>query len=134
MRILVDIGNSRVKAAVDDGDALEPLGTFGWRDAFLHELLSEHWLAPLNGRVPEGVHVSNVAGDRLLPNLAAWCCERFGVRPIGMRSTARFGALVNGYAEPGSFGVDRWAAMIGARATTRARCAWWIRGPPPRWT
>ena len=116
MRILVDIGNSRLKSAIDAGDGLEPLEPFPWHDAFLHELLSEHWLAPLNGRVPEAVHVSNVAGDRLLPNLAAWCCEHFGVRPVEMRSTGRFGALVNGYAEPETFGVDRWAAMIGARA------------------
>ena len=116
MRILVDIGNSRVKAAIDDGASLEPLGTFAWRDGFVHELLSEHWLGPLDGRVPDSVHASNVAGDRLLPNLSAWCCEHFATRPVAMRSGARFGTLVNGYAEPETFGVDRWAAMIGARA------------------
>ena len=116
MRVLVDIGNSRMKSALDGGDGLEPLVAFPWQGAFLNELLAEHWLGPLDGRVPTSVHVSNVAGDRLLPNLAAWCCEHFGVRPVPMRSTARFGALVNGYAEPGTFGVDRWAALIGARA------------------
>ena len=116
MRLLVDIGNSRVKAAIDDGTRLEPLGTFAWQDAPVHELLAEHWLGPLDGRVPDAVHAANVAGDRLLPSLAAWCCERFATRPVAMRSAARLGALVNGYAEPGTLGVDRWAAMIGARA------------------
>lgn len=116
MRVLVDIGNSRLKSALDDGRRLEPLEPFAWRDAPLDERLAEHWLGPLDGRVPTGVHVSNVAGDRLLPALDAWCAERLGVRPVAMRSTARFGALVNGYAEPETFGVDRWAALIGARA------------------
>ena len=116
MRLLVDIGNSRMKSAVDHGGQLEPLTPFAWKGAFLHDTLSEHWLAALDGRHPDSVHVSNVAGDRLLPNLTAWCCEHFGIRPVAMRSTAHFGTLINGYAEPDTFGVDRWAAMIGARA------------------
>ena len=32
-----------------------------------------------------------------------------------MRTGARFKGLVNGYEEPARLGVDRWAAMIGAR-------------------
>lgn len=115
MRLLVDIGNSRMKSAIDDGGELQPLETFAWKDVFLHERLSAHWLSALGGRTPRSVHVSNVAGDRLLPNLSAWCCDHFGIRPVELRSEARFGELINGYAEPHTFGVDRWAAMIGAR-------------------
>jgi len=117
MRLLVDIGNSRMKSAIDHGGQLEPLAPIAWKDVFLHQPLSEHWLSALDGRTPDSVHVSNVAGDRLLPNLSAWCCEHFGIRPIAMRSTTHFGTLVNGYTEPETLGVDRWAAMIGARAT-----------------
>jgi len=117
MRLLVDIGNSRVKSAIDHDGQLEPLEPFAWKDVFLHEPLAAHWLSVLDGRSPDSVHVSNVTGDRLLPNLSAWCCEHFGIRPIAMRSTESFGTLVNGYTEPETFGVDRWAAMIGARAT-----------------
>ena len=116
LRLLVDIGNSRMKSAIEEGGVLTPLATFAWHDTFLHELLSTHWLAILAGRVPDSVHVSNVAGDRLLPNLDAWCCEHFQVSPIDLYSSRRFGTLINGYDEPESLGVDRWAAMIGARA------------------
>jgi type III pantothenate kinase len=114
--MLVDIGNSRCKSAVEDKDGLHPLETFAWHDIFLHEILDRVWLKVLGNRRPDSVHVSNVAGDRLLPNLSAWCCDKFGTQPIAIKSTAEFDGLKNSYKEPGTFGVDRWAAMIGARA------------------
>lgn len=116
MRILVDIGNSRCKSAIEDDDGLHPLETFAWHDVFLHEVLEELWMKPFNGRLPVSVHVSNVAGDRLLPNLSAWCCARFGLHPIAIHSTKSFQGLRSGYKEPTTIGIDRWAAMIGARA------------------
>lgn len=123
MRILVDIGNSRCKSAIEDEDGLHPLETFAWHDIFLNEVLKDVWLEPLAGRLPVSVIVSNVAGDRLLPNLSAWCCLHLGVKPIPVRSTYEFKGLINGYSDPTSFGVDRWAAMIGARSEyTGALC------------
>ena len=116
MKILVDIGNSRCKAAIEDDDGLLALDTFAWKDVFLHEVLDEHWLKTLGTRLPSSVIVSNVAGDRLLPNLSAWCCVRLGVEPVPVVSTAEFKGLKNAYKDPSTFGIDRWAAMIGARA------------------
>jgi len=114
-RILVDIGNSRCKSALENNGEFTPLETFAWRDVFLNEVLSKVWLEPLNGAVPDSIHVSNVAGDRMLPNLDAWCCATWGQKPIAMSSTAEFQGLKNGYTAPTTLGVDRWAAMIGAR-------------------
>lgn len=122
MRVLVDIGNSRVKSAFDDGGELVPLATFAWRDAALADQLDEHWRRPLerlDAAGPHSIHVSNVAGDALLPALSDWCEASWDVRPVAMRSTAGFDGLVNGYREPGTLGVDRWAAMIGARQHAR---------------
>ncbi|MFK7893814.1 MAG: type III pantothenate kinase [Granulosicoccus sp.] len=116
MRIVVDIGNSRFKSAIDDGAGLHSLNAFAWKDIFLHEVLKEVWLEALDGRIPESVIVSNVAGERLLPNLSAWCLTHFHIEPVAVRSAARFQGLINGYADPYSFGVDRWAAMVGARS------------------
>ncbi len=116
MRILVDIGNSRCKSAIEDENGIQPLETFAWRDVFLHEMLENIWLKPLAGRTPTSVHVSNVAGSGLLPNLNAFCCANFGFQPVAIASQAEFNGLKNGYPDPSSFGVDRWAAMIGARA------------------
>ena len=116
MRILVDIGNSRCKSAIEDSDGIHELETFAWKDIFLHEVLAKVWLEPLAGKVPSSVHVSNVAGERLLPNLNAWCCTHLGQQPVAVASVAEFNGLTNGYQEPETFGVDRWAAMIGARS------------------
>lgn len=115
MKLLVDIGNSRVKSALVDDGHLHALESFAWHDVFLHEVLQRHWVSALNGLRPASVHVSNVAGDRLLPNLNAWCCQNWGLCPIPMRSESCFGDLSNGYLDPDTLGVDRWAAMIGAR-------------------
>jgi len=114
MKILVDIGNSRCKAAIQDEQGLHALEPFAWHDVFLHEVLESVWLKPLDGRVPDSLHVSNVAGDRLLPNLNAWCCKTWGLQPIVATSSTSFGHLRNGYKDPAAFGVDRWMAMIGA--------------------
>lgn len=116
MRILVDIGNSRCKSAIEDEDGLHPLATFAWKDVFLHEVLDKVWLQVLGNRLPNSVHVSNVAGERLLPNMSAWCCDKFGMKPVAIQSSAEFEGLKNAYKEPETFGVDRWAAMIGARS------------------
>ncbi|MFT6308576.1 MAG: type III pantothenate kinase [Patiriisocius sp.] len=116
MRILVDIGNSRFKSAIEDSDGIHELETFAWKDSFLHEALEKVWLKPLKGQIPHSVHVSNVAGQRLLPNLSAWCCSHFDQQPVAVTSEAQFNGLKNSYQEPATFGVDRWAAMIGARS------------------
>lgn len=116
MRVVVDIGNSRFKSAIDDETGLQPLRAFAWKDTFLHDALKEVWLEALDGRIPESVIVSNVAGERLLPNLSAWCLTHFHIAPISVKSSASFQGLINGYADPGAFGVDRWAAMVGARS------------------
>ena len=116
MRLLVDIGNSRMKSAIEDADGLHPLETFAWRERFLDDVLARVWLEPLGNRYPEDIHVSNVAGDRLLPNLDAWCCRHWRMKPVAVRSERAFDGLVNGYAEPATFGIDRWSALIGARA------------------
>jgi len=113
MKILVDIGNSRCKSAIENCggvDGIQELEAFAWNDIFLHEVLEEIWLKPLNGRIPSS------AGEGLLPNLSAWCCSQFGQQPVTVASEAEFDGLKNGYQEPSTFGVDRWAAMIGARS------------------
>jgi len=116
MRILVDIGNSRCKSCIEENGELTALETFAWHDVFVHDVLNKIWLEPLAGRKPDSIHVSNVAGDRLLPNIAAWCCSQWNTTPVAVSSQPEFEGLRNAYLEPGTLGVDRWAAMAGARS------------------
>ncbi len=115
MRILVDIGNSRCKSCIEEDGELQALEAFAWHDVFIHDVLNKAWLEPLAGRVPDSIHVSNVAGDRLLPNIAAWCCSQWSRTPVAIASEAEFNGLKNAYLEPETLGVDRWTAMAGAR-------------------
>jgi len=115
MRLLVDIGNSRMKSAIEDASGIHPLETFAWRDSFLDDVLGRVWLEALGNHHPDSIHVSNVAGDGLLPNLDAWSCRQWQMKPVSVRAQPAFAGLVNGYDDPATFGVDRWAALIGAR-------------------
>lgn len=112
MNIYIDIGNSRFKSARFEDGQLEPLETIPWRDEDVAERLDKVW----KGLSPEKIVVCNVAGDRVMPQLHAWCEQRLGIVPHEVQSEARFGELRNGYLEPAKLGTDRWAAMIGAAA------------------
>ena len=113
MKLLVDIGNSRVKWAfgtagrlVGHGDALLD-GAAG-----LRPLLDSHW-------GPDDIRIANVAGTAAGAWIAARLEERFGVAPVFARSAATGAGVRNGYIEPGQLGVDRWLAICAAFASYR---------------
>jgi type III pantothenate kinase len=105
--LLVDLGNTRLKWRVQVGEQVVDAGT-GWE------------ALPALAVEAETVLVASVAAperDRALREVlgargsAAWFAQ----------SRARCDDLVNSYAEPGRMGVDRWLAMLGARALTSQR-------------
>lgn len=65
---------------------------------------------------PDAIWVSSVASTELNSDLADACASHWGLTPWFASSEARTGDLVNSYAEPKRLGVDRWLAMLGARA------------------
>jgi type III pantothenate kinase len=113
--LLLDVGNTRLKWL--------RLGEHGARrgailhrdrpwDALLDELLEEL-------EVPAAVGLANVAGQAVEQALAQWVGSRW---PDALWYVARVQAqacgIVNAYREPARLGIDRWLAMIGARAVT----------------
>ncbi len=111
-RLLIDLGNSRLKWAVAEGDRLvtapESLALQGTP---LTERLAQRWrhLPP-----PDQIAVSSVAGPEADNALARCCAERWGITPRFLRSTARARGVVNAYPDPARLGIDRWAALIAA--------------------
>jgi len=69
----------------------------------------------------DAIWVSSVASPEAEHALAALLEERWGVRPWFARTAACSGDLVNSYQDPSRMGVDRWLAMLGARARTSQR-------------
>ncbi|MDJ0712333.1 MAG: type III pantothenate kinase [Woeseiaceae bacterium] len=117
--LLMDVGNSRIKWGVLDGGEVRRTGHIA------RERIRDNGLQVLTTRIPrhvEAVLVSNVAGTsfgtRLSGVVGAHCdcdvkfarCERSGW------------GVTCGYTQPRRMGVDRWVAMVGARAEFESPC------------
>ncbi|MCB1842710.1 MAG: type III pantothenate kinase [Halioglobus sp.] len=70
---------------------------------------------------PQTVWIASVASPSAEAELAAAVTELWSLTPWFARSAARSRDLVNSYREPARMGVDRWLAMLGARARTQTR-------------
>lgn len=112
MKLLLDIGNSSIKWAQADGMTLLSGGCVMHRGVDFEALARATW-QPIDR--PERVVVSNVAGTAIAASLAAWTERQWQQKPYFVCATGKAHGLINAYARPETLGVDRWAAMIGAR-------------------
>lgn len=111
MRLLVDIGNTRIKWALDDGTGLRVTGSIVHRNLPPAEAVA--FVAGIEGPV-DAIGVVNVAGDSVAEALSAACRDHFGLEPQLLVTGERCGDVVNGYVSPDQLGTDRWAAIVGA--------------------
>lgn len=109
MKLLLDIGNSRLKWASLDpelqaGDAIAHTGR-----SFAEVLDSiETKLAPTE------IRAACVAAPETRHAVSSWAQARFGISVLWARSQASAAGVRNGYINPGQLGVDRWLAVIAA--------------------
>jgi type III pantothenate kinase len=118
MKLLLDLGNSRVKWAWWSAEGLVGKGCARHRNHDLVVMLGD---ALLGAPTPDEVRVANVAGPAAGARLAELIVERFGITAVFARSCDAAHGLRNGYIDPGQLGVDRWLAM----------CAAWRKFPGP---
>ena len=115
MIVCLDSGNTRIKWGVHDGHAWREQGAAGHADGPALAALAQRWPAPAQ------VLLANVAGaaagGRIRQHLAAWAA-----RLVEVHSAAQGAGVTNLYRVPERLGVDRWCALIGARALTRSPC------------
>jgi len=109
MHLLIDAGNSNLKWAWMSGGEMGPSFRASHRTQSLEEIAESHWL---NGKTPEAILVSNVAGDGLAARLSAWCSEHWNRAPRFLSSPMMDLGLRNGYDQPERLGIDRWLAML----------------------
>jgi type III pantothenate kinase len=105
-RLLVDIGNSRVKWRVET-DAGMRSGAAAHGDAEMA------WQAI---KAIEEVVATNVAGEVQRAGLEDTAARLWACPVRWITATRNAGGVVNAYAEPARLGADRWAALIAARA------------------
>lgn len=121
MTLLVDLGNTRLKAAVLGPQGFRLLGEARHRDEGFAAALG----TVLGGLAPDGAGgalCANVAGPAAGQALAAELRSR-GCRSVDfLRASAQAHGVRCAYAAPERLGADRWAALLGARGLTDGAC------------
>lgn len=111
MRLLVDLGNTRLKWAVSNPGW--DIGAATLRDGDVAALLDEAWSEL---PVPVAVVAASVASQTANDALDRWVHDHWRVGVHRVRSQAAQLGVINRYADPTALGADRWAALLGARA------------------
>jgi type III pantothenate kinase len=118
--LLIDIGNSRVKAGVLEGGRIHLQKPCEWRNAEA----GGPWQALLGGLIrPTRLLVSNVAGNAIADTLTAWAQERWQLVPEFVTVQREFAGMTTRYDRPAQLGIDRWlAALAGFHLAQGAVC------------
>jgi type III pantothenate kinase len=115
--LAIDAGNSRIKWGLSDGGQWRGLGSVA-TDEVERLAGDDAWRRT---SPPERIAVANVAGPVVSDRLAA-LVARWPVTPDFLRASAAACGVTNAYADPGQLGVDRFAALVAARARHRGDC------------
>ena len=117
--LLLDVGNTRLKWGILEDDRIHRTGHIAMRK------IREEGLGVLTSRLPrsvEAVHVSNVAGATFATRLSGVIGMHCGCDVHFAKSEREACGVRSGYRHPRRLGVDRWVAMIGARAELASAC------------
>ena len=115
MKLLVDIGNTRVKWTVIEEKPINSQG-FNRSKTGIKASLNNHWKTLKN---ISSIHVANVAGDKIAEQLTAWTEKQWQLTPIFIQSEKKRFGVTNAYEHAERLGVDRWCALIAARQHAR---------------
>jgi len=119
MKLVMDVGNSRIKWAFVAGGGLEHSGVVE-RELPLETALDG---ALAGAPAPGEALVCSVAGDDFNVRLEHWMVGHWGCRPGWFHAVPESLGISNGYADAAQLGADRWAAVLGARGRHRAPLA-----------
>jgi type III pantothenate kinase len=120
MKLLVDIGNSRVKWATLDSDGLSASQSFPRGKTGIKAALNKAWKSLSD---IEAVYVANVGGDKLGQQLSEWSEKHWQITPKAIQSEQKRFGVSNAYDEAEKLGIDRWLSLIAARQHARqAQC------------
>ncbi len=115
MILAVDAGNSRVKWALHDGRGFVRDGWVMHADI---DALDAQWSSL---PAPSAIVIANVAGEGIGQRLRKFS-ERWKTAPRWAFSARSQAGVSNRYDEPSQLGIDRWAALIGARRFSSDPC------------
>ena len=115
--LLFDVGNTRLKWGVLENDRIVRSGNSD------HDKLKQRGFPALTTRLPtivDHVLVSNVAGAAFGTRLAGVIGMHCDTDVHFARVETEVCGVKNAYSQPRKLGVDRWIALLGARAETKS--------------
>ncbi|HKB84245.1 MAG TPA: type III pantothenate kinase [Burkholderiales bacterium] len=115
MILAVDAGNSRVKWGLHDGRGFALDGSVTHADI---DALDAHWSSL---PAPSAIVIASVAGEVIGQKLRKFT-GRWKTAPRWASSTRSQAGVLNRYDDPSQLGIDRWAALIGARKFSSDPC------------
>ncbi len=114
MNLLIDIGNTRIKWALQNDDEWIS-GTPLVRGSKPFKDIARPAWKELD--TPDRVIVSNVAGPEFEKSVRTWVKRRWKILPEFLHSQAVQCGVTNAYSQPERLGNDRWATLIAAHAS-----------------
>jgi type III pantothenate kinase len=117
MNLLVDIGNARIKWALQDGDSWTSGTPLLRQNKAFKDLARPAWKEL---ETPQRVVVSSVAGSEYDKSVHTWVKRRWKLAPEFLQATDSQCGVTNAYKEPTRLGNDRWAYLLAAHAAARA--------------
>jgi type III pantothenate kinase len=114
MRLLVDLGNSRLKWA-QSAPNIWNIGAAAHAGQRMETVLDAAW-----GKFtrPEKILMSSVATSDARDALFAWCQHQWSLAPVVIQAQMEQLGVKHCYAQPETLGADRWAALIAVRGLT----------------
>ncbi|HVY24845.1 MAG TPA: type III pantothenate kinase [Steroidobacteraceae bacterium] len=113
MKLLLDIGNTRIKSAVWHDGALSQHNAVAHAGCSAAQLQSQ--LLQCYGPV-SSVWISNVAGAEIAGRIRQAVQQRWQLEPTFVTAAAMRGEVRNAYPQPEKLGVDRWMSLLAAHA------------------
>lgn len=108
MRLILDMGNSRLGWATHEGDAWHVGQPIDLTTSGIEDRLSASWgqLAPVS------VWLSSVGRSELTEQIQDWIHNSWSLEAVQIQAAPEAAGVRNCYAEPATLGSDRWAALI----------------------
>ncbi len=112
MKLLIDIGNSRLKWAVETNTVLGGITSLDYRQPDFLQVLAQTWREL---SLPTQITIASVADKALLTAVTALCNDLWPSAAVFMpQSSACAFGVTSAYASPEKLGIDRWLALLAA--------------------
>lgn len=110
-KLLLDVGNNRVKWARMQAGHYEYAGAIALQNLSVDSFLQQIW--PEDDK-PQQVFISSVLDDEWMRLLRFYIGNSWSSTIIELVAEKEKNGLTNGYQQPQRLGVDRWCALLGA--------------------